>query len=362
MVKKNYYEILGVKKTDSIETIKKSYRKLALKFHPDKACEDKKKDCEESFKEINEAYSILSDKEKRRKYDSGETDHLNRGSSGSSPHGGNFGGGSFGGGDFSDILRNLFNGGNFEGRFSDDDSPEQDLRYELTIEFKEAAFGCEKEISLKKDILCNICKGTGSDNEKFSNCFKCEGHGRLKVNQRTPWGLISQTVECPDCEGEGQIPENKCKHCKGSGIITSKEKFKIKIPCGIDNGQVLRVNGGGNAIKNGSRGDLFLNIRVKPDKVFTRKEFNIFMKVDISFSQAALGGEISIPTLSSEEIKIKISKGTESGSVLRLKGRGIPFLDDSHHRGDQFVNIIVKTPKKLSKAQIKLFEELAKLD
>lgn len=356
MAKKDYYELLGVKKADSADTIKKAYKKLALKFHPDKAGADKKKEHEEKFKEINEAYSTLSDESKRRKYDMGEENPFSSGRSSSRG----------GARDFSDIFGDLFRGGSFGGGFDedeDDDSEEnKDLHYKITIDFKEAVFGCEKEISIKKDISCDVCDGTGAEDKQFDDCPKCNGQGRLRVNQKTPWGNMSQIVRCPNCKGEGKIPQNRCNHCDGKGVFDSREKVKIKIPKGIDDGQTLRIAGAGNAVKNSAEGDLFLLIQVKPHKIFKRKGFDVYMDLSISFSQAALGAEIAIPTLSDEEIKIKVEKGTESGAILRLKGRGIPHLKEPSHHGDLFVNITVKTPKNLSKAQIKLFEELAKLD
>lgn len=349
--KKDYYEILGVKKTDSSETIKKAYKKLALKYHPDKAEADKKKEHEEKFKEINEAFSTLEDETKRRKYDAGESNPFSQSSS------------SRGGGGFSDIFADLLRGG-FGGQDYDDEEEEvdKDLHYEITIEFTEAVFGVEKEILTKKNIPCELCDGTGAEDKIFRKCSKCNGQGRLKVTQRTPFGVISQVAKCDNCNGEGQIPENECPHCDGKGVFESREKAKIKIPKGIDNGQTLRISGGGNATKNGAEGDLFLLIRVKPHKIFRRDGFDIYMPLSITFAQAALGAEIKIPTLSSEEIKIKVEAGTESGSILRLKGRGIPVLNSPTHHGDQFVNITIKTPKKLTKAQIKLYEELKKLD
>lgn len=350
MAKKDYYEILGVKKTDSIDTIKKSYKKLALKYHPDKASESKKKEYEEKFKEINEAHSTLSNEEKRKNYDMG----------GQNQFGGFNRNSGFGAQDFSEMFQDLFDSDSFGGRR---DSQElQDLHYNISISFIEAAFGCEKELLIRKNILCNVCDGTGAKDNQFNNCEKCNGQGKLNVRQRTPWGTINRTVICDDCNGEGKTAKNKCENCKGEGIISSKETMKIKIPKGIDNGQTLRIGQGGNAIKGGQKGDLFLTIQIKPDKIFKRENFDIFMEFPISFSQAALGCKISIPTLNGEGVKIKIKKGIETGEILRLKGKGIPFLDDPYFLGDQYIKIIVKTPKKLNKAQTKLFKKLLDLD
>jgi len=347
---KDYYEILGVNKTDSDDVIKKAYKKLALKYHPDKAEADKKKEYEDKFKEINEAYSTISNPEKKRKYDMGGESPFSSHSSGSHSGG------------FEDIFANLFRNG-FGGQdYDEEEEVDADLHYEITIEFVEAAFGVEKEIIMKKDIPCDICGGTGAEDKILKKCSKCNGQGRIKVSQRTPWGTINQVARCDRCNGEGQIPENKCPHCDGKGIFSEREKVKIKIPKGINNGQTLRIPGGGNAIKNNEEGDLYLLIRVNPHKIFRRDGFDIHMNLSISFSQAALGAEISIPTLSSEEIKIKVASGTQSGAVLRLKGRGIPHLNSPNHSGDQFVKITVNTPQKLNKAQKKLFEELKELD
>ncbi|MDO8556422.1 MAG: DnaJ C-terminal domain-containing protein [Nanoarchaeota archaeon] len=347
MAKKDYYDILGVKKTDSSETIKKSYKKLAIKFHPDKAGDDKKQEYEERFKAINEAYSTLSDNEKRAVYDRNGSNSFGQDS--------NF----RGGGNFSDMFSNLFGGG-----FSGDEDLEGDvhLNYELTIEFHEAAFGCEKEVVITKNIFCGFCDGTGSENKELERCKECNGQGRIKLHQRTPFGVISQVVMCHQCHGQGETPKITCKKCSGEGIVASKEHVKIKIPQGIDNGQTLRIKSGGNVSRSGFKGDLFLLIKVKPHKVFTRKGFDVFMETLISFSQAALGGDISVPTISGENIKIKIEKGIVSGSVLRIRKKGIPFINDAGNRGDQLVQVKIRTPQRLNKLQIKLFEELAKLE
>lgn len=345
---KNYYQILKVKNTDSAETIKKSYKKLALKYHPDKAEESKKKEYEANFQAINEAYSTLGDTAKRQKYDSGETGNFN-----SRPSGGGHRS------DFADIFGDLFRGGFNSSSF--DEEPELDLHYGLVIEFNEAAFGCEREIMINRSVPCKKCEGSGSEDGDFEKCSKCNGHGELEANQQTPWGTIRQRIRCPSCNGEGKIAKNKCNSCNGDGIQNSRDKVKVKIPAGIDHGQTLRVIGEGASAKGTNKGDLFLRIQVIQDKSFKREGVDIYTEFPINFSQAALGDKIMIPTIS-KEVKIKITAGTESGSVLRMKGYGVPHINNPKHRGDQFVKIIVKTPKKLTRAQAKLFKELGELN
>ena len=344
MVDKDYYKILEVKKTDSIDVIKKSYKKLAMKYHPDKADGDAdKKTFEDKFKDINVAYSTLGDAGKRRQYDTG-----GRGSSFRSQGGAQRGGGFGGFGGFGDIF-----GGGME-------EEDLDLHYRLVIDFMEAIFGVGKEISIKKDVACKKCDGSGSKDGEFSTCGKCNGRGRIEQIVQTPWGAMRQAAKCDDCEGQGKIAKNKCYHCSGSGIVSSREKVRVKIPKGIDNGQTIRVMGGGDASRTGV-GDLFLQMAVKPHKVFKRDDVDVYMDFSISFAQAALGDEVSVPTLK-DEVKIKIGKGLESGSVLRLRDMGVPHVNSPSYRGDLFVNIVVETPKKLSRAQVKLFKELKKLD
>lgn len=351
MTKKDYYETLGVKKTDSEETIKKQYKKLAIKFHPDKASNEKeRKEYEEKFKSINEAYAVLSNPEKKKQYDT----------MGQNPFGNfsgfrNQGGGM---GDLSDIFEQLFRGSGFRGR---EKYENLDLYNQITIEFTEAAFGTEKEITIEKNTPCEKCEGTGSSNKKFEKCEKCSGIGRIQIRQQTPWGIMAQETECNECKGTGKKIKNPCRKCNGEGLNQGKEKIKIKIPAGIDNGQTIRIQNAGNINKNKQKGDLLLKIRVLPHKIFKRENFDIYMKFPISFSKAALGGEIEIPTLESD-LKIKIKKSTQTGSILRLKGEGIPFINNPKQRGDQFIEIIVETPKKLSRKQIKLLKELEKLE
>lgn len=352
MAKKDYYEILGVNKSDSEETIKKAYKKLAIKYHPDKASEEDKSKYEEKFKEISEAYTVLSDPQKKRQYDMGGQNPFGN-------NGGNFSKGSMGG--FADIFEELLRGQTMSGFSSRYEEEDLDLHYQITIEFSEAAFGVEKEIELRKDIECKECKGTGSKDKEISTCKSCNGRGIETVATQTPFGMMRRTVECRQCKGTGEEIKNPCKTCKGSKTIKEKVKIKVKIPSGIDNGQAIRIQGQGNKGKRNITGDLILEIRVKPHKILKREGFDTYLKFQISFSTAALGGQIKIPTLE-KDVKIKIKKGTQTGSILRLKEKGIPYLNSVYDRGDQFVELIVETPKSLSRKQIKLFKELAKLE
>ncbi|MCK4650308.1 molecular chaperone DnaJ [Candidatus Pacearchaeota archaeon] len=352
MAKKDYYEILGVSKSDTKDAIKKAYKKLALKYHPDKAPKNKKTEYEEKFKEMSEAYTVLTDDKKRSQYDSMGQDAFNQGYSQE-----NFSREE----DISNIFKDLFGNSFFGGSQGDSfRTTGDDLQYELIIDFKEAAFGCEKKIEIRKDILCDSCDGTGAKDKKLDTCDKCNGEGRITINRRTPFGIFRQVAICDKCNGEGKIPKQKCKHCDGRGVINKKQKLTVNIPQGIDNNQFLKIRGEGNAIKGGENGNLLLVIRVKPHKVFKRDGDDIYINFPISFSQAALGCKISIPTLSGDT-KIKIASGTESNTVFRLKGEGVKNVNN-YRTGDQFVNIKVETPKSLNRKQKKLFEELAKLE
>ncbi|MCK5321248.1 molecular chaperone DnaJ [Candidatus Pacearchaeota archaeon] len=355
MAKKDYYEILGVDKDADKDTIKKAYKKLALKYHPDRVSDDKKEKYEEKFKEISEAYTILSDDKKRKQYDSFGHDAPNQGF-------GNSGFGGFSGDNLSDIFKDLFEsqfgGGSFRDRHRT--RVGDDLQYGLTIDFEEAAFGCEKEIEIRKNVSCEFCGGTGAKDKKLERCDKCHGEGRIEINQRTPFGIFRQVVVCDKCGGEGKIPKHRCGHCNGNGIVHNKIKIKIKIPQGIDNNQVVRVEGKGDSIKNGKNGNLFLIINIKPHKIFKRDGDDIYMDFSINFSQAALGCKISVPTLTGTK-KIRIASGTESGTIVRLKEEGVENVN-GYRIGDQFINLKIKTPKRLDRKQKKLFEELAKLE
>ncbi len=363
--KTDYYEILGVDKGVDKEVLKKAYKKLALKYHPDRAPKDKKEKYEKKFKEISEAYTILGDDKKRKQYDSFGHDASAQGFGGFESSGG------FSGDNLSDIFKDLFEShfaqntkgyteqwgeSSFRGAYNT--RAGDDLQYGLTIDFEEAVFGCEKEIEIRKHVSCDSCGETGAKNKKLEKCDKCHGEGRITINQRTPFGIFRQVATCDKCNGEGKIPKQKCRHCNGQGIVNDKIKIKIKIPEGIDNDQMIRVEGKGDAIKNGRNGNLFIVINVRPHKIFKREGDNIYMNFPISFSQATLGCKISIPTLKGTK-KIKIASGTESGTIVRLRGEGIKNVN-GYRTGDQFINLKIQTPKKLNRKQKKLFEELAK--
>ncbi len=357
MEKKDYYDVLGVKKTDDKETIKKAYKKLALKYHPDRAEEDKKQAYEKKFKEISEAYAVLTDDTKKKQYDSYGHGNFDQRYSQED---------IFRGADFSSVFEDLFQSSffnNFRGSdssYSGENSVGRDLQYRLTIDFEEAVFGVEKEIEIEKDVVCKTCEGTGAKNKEFVKCEKCNGQGRMNVEQRTPFGIIRQTRVCSECLGRGKSAKQSCSVCSGKGVINKKVKVNVKIPAGIDNDQTLRVKGSGNEASSGHNGDLLLLINVKPHKVFRREEDDIHMDLDIRFSQAALGCNILVQTLQGNT-KIKIPSGTQSNTILRLKGKGIKNV--SYYRtGDQFITIKVVTPKSLSKKEKQLFKELEKIE
>jgi len=360
---KDYYQTLGVSKQASDDEIKKAYRKLALKYHPDRAPKDKKKEYEGKFKEISEAYRILSDKEKRSQYDQ----------FGSAFEQGNSFGQGFSQRDFhsfqdafggQDIFEDLGFGRIFEQMFRSrgQGRPKteygQDIVIDQTISLKEAYQGLKKEIDLRKMVACDKCQGQGGKNLK--KCSACQGTGYEQVSQQSILGLILQRRPCLKCQGRGEIPEKECKHCHGQGRVKETKKVKLTIPPGIEDGQTLKLSGQGEAApRNGQGGDLYVNIRIKPDKDFERQEDNLLYNLVINFSQAALGDRIEVPTLEGK-VNLKIPAGVQSGEMIRLKNKGMPNLYKSS-RGDLIVKIQVATPKKLSRQQKKLIKELGKI-
>lgn len=349
MANKDYYEVLGVDKSASEEEIKKAFKKLALKYHPDRNPDNK--EAEEKFKEINEAYQVLSDSEKRQRYDQfGTADFNGQGFGGDGGFGG-FGGFDFGGG-FGDIFSDIFGGGfSSGGRSKNAPRKGADLEYTLRISFEEAVFGCEKEISVTRKEKCETCKGTGAKaGSSPKTCSRCGGTGHIRVQRQTPIGVVQTSSTCNVCGGKGTIIEQPCDSCKGTGKVRKTRKITVNIPAGVDDGNVMPLRGQGEAGENGGpAGDLYINIRVAPDKVFKRQGFDIHMETHISFGKAALGTEVKVPTVDGE-VTYKIPAGTQGGTVFRLKGKGVPRVN-STGRGDHYVKVIVDVPKSLSEKQ-----------
>lgn len=358
----DYYKTLGVDKSASGEDIKKAYRKLAHQYHPDKG-----KGNEEKFKEVNEAYQVLGNTEKKSQYDQyGQTfDQAQR-------NGGGFGGNPFGGFDFSggnpfgqggvefdlgDIFGDIF--GSRGARNARKRGI--DLEMPLTINFEEAVFGVTKTITLEKKDDCKTCNGTGAEaGTKIVTCPVCHGQGQIRTQRKTIFGNIASAVACDRCGGDGKIPEHPCKTCKGEGIFRQDKTLEVKIPAGIDNNQRIRINGEGEkGYKGSSSGDLYLLIRVKPHKEFRRYGFNLLKDIPVSFTQAALGTEMKLETLDGD-IEVKIPAGIQSGKVLKVGSKGVPHID-SNKRGDLLLTVHVVTPTKLTKKETELLKELAEL-
>ncbi|MBR3534559.1 MAG: molecular chaperone DnaJ, partial [Oscillospiraceae bacterium] len=344
--KRDYYEVLGVQKNASADEIKKAYRSLARKYHPDLHPDDK--DCAEKFKEVNEAYEVLSDPSKKERYDQ-------FGHAGVDP---NYGGGGFNGGagfnpfgDMGDIFENLFGGG-FGGGFggstrSRADAPRrgQDVDTTVTIEFMEACMGVKREIKINRLDKCPDCKGTGaSAGSTPQTCPECNGRGQVKVAQRTPFGVISSQKTCTKCGGKGKIVSNPCSKCGGNGRIRVSKSLSVDIPAGIDDGQMLRVSGQGDAgVNGGPSGNLNVGVRVKNHPLFERDEYDIHCEIPITYAQAVMGDELVVPTIDGN-VKYSIGEGTQTGTVFRLKGKGVKKLQRSE-RGDQYVKVYVEVPK-----------------
>lgn len=363
--KKDYYEVLGVNKNSTDDEIKKAYRKMARKYHPDLNRDDPKT-AEAKMKEINEAYDILKDKEKRAQYD--QFGHAAFSGAGYGGAGGgtytninmddifsNMGGG-FGGG-FGDIFEQFFGGD--RGRARQKRGPEKgaDLRYDLRLTFEEAAFGKKMTIKVPRMENCEECGGTGAKKGTTPDeCPDCHGTGMRQTTTRTPFGVISNARPCERCHGSGQIVKNPCEHCHGAGKIKVERDIDLNIPKGVDEGQRLRIAGGGQAgERGGAPGDLYVYIVIKPHKIFTRNNTDVYCEIPISFVQAALGASIEAPTIDGK-VDLTIPEGTQSGQVLKIRGKGIPVLR-GEGRGDEYVKIKVLTPQNLSSRQKKLLRE-----
>ncbi|MGL5175489.1 MAG: molecular chaperone DnaJ [Cetobacterium sp.] len=368
MAKRDFYEVLGATKGASDVEIKKAYRKAAMKYHPDKfsgASEAEKKEAEDKFKEINEAYQVLSDENKRAQYD--RFGHAAFENGGGGAGAGGFGG--FGGGfeDLGDIFGSFFGGGGGFGGFGGSrqrgPEPGEDLRYNLELTLEEAAKGVEKTLKYKRTGSCGTCHGTGAEKgSKMNKCSKCNGTGTIHVTQRTVFGNFQTTQECDACHGKGEVPEKKCKKCHGTGIDTEVVEKTIKIPAGIDDGQKLRLSGMGNAsTEGGPNGDLYVYISVKQHPFFERNGVDIICDVPVTFAKAALGGEIEIPTLNGRKT-IKIPAGTQNDKLFKMKGEGIKN-PRSPYTGDQIVRIKIEVPVNLNSEQedlLRKFDESLK--
>lgn len=347
--KRDYYEVLGVKKGASEDELKKAYRKLAKENHPDLHPGDK--ECEARFKEINEAYEVLSDPDKRAKYDQ-------FGHAAFDPSQG-FGGGGFGGfegfGGFGDIFSDIFGGGfgfgGGGGRNPNAPRKGDNLRATVNIKFEEAAFGVKKDVFVSKIEQCPDCKGTGcAEGTTAEVCHDCKGTGTVMSTKRTPFGMVQSSEQCPKCKGRGKIIHSPCKTCRGIGSVRRQHKVSVSIPAGIDDGQTISLKGQGNAgLNGGPAGDLLITVLVQPHARFERDGASILLDQEISFSQAALGAEVEVPTLDGK-VKLNIPEGTQTGTTFRLKGKGVPFLRNGG-RGDQFVTVNVAVPRSMTSTQ-----------
>ncbi|PIZ56062.1 MAG: molecular chaperone DnaJ [Candidatus Tagabacteria bacterium CG_4_10_14_0_2_um_filter_40_13] len=356
MTTRDYYQILGISRNASKEDIKKAYRKLALKYHPDKSGGS-----EEKFKEINEAYHILIDDVKRAEYD--RYGRVFSGASGGPASGWDFGGfGDFSEGEFSgfqdlnlgDIFGDIFGFSSRGGRTRVKRG--RDISIDLEISFEEAAFGVERKVVLTKLGFCERCQGKGAEEgTSFKTCPMCQGSGKIHETRRSFFGNIASLAECGNCRGRGKIPEKKCSACRGEGILPKNEEVKIKIPGGIENGQMIKLSKQGEAIAYGVAGDLYVKIHVKPHPFFKKEGNNLVMDLDVRLSDALLGGEKDIKTLDGN-IKLKIPAGVDSGEIMRVRGKGIPSVHGA--RGDLLIKIFIRIPKRLSNRSKKIIEEL----
>lgn len=357
--KRDYYEVLGVSRSASDAEIKKAYRALAKKYHPDMNPGDK--EAEKKFKEASEAYAVLSDSEKRRQYDQFGHAAFEGGAGGA----GGFGGFDFNGADFSDIFGDifgdLFGGGARRGR-SNGPMKGANIRKSIRITFEEAVFGCEKELDLVLKDPCGSCQGTGAKpGTSPETCPKCGGKGQVVYTSQSFFGTVQNVQTCPNCNGSGKIIKEKCPDCAGTGYTSSRKKIKVTIPAGIDNGQSVRIRDKGEpGINGGPRGDLLVEINVSRHPIFQRQDVHIFSTVPISFAQAALGGDVKIPTVDGDVI-FTVKPGTKTDTKVRLKGKGVPSLRNSQVRGDHYVTLVIQTPEHLSaeaKEALRRFDEL----
>ncbi|HCO50508.1 MAG TPA: molecular chaperone DnaJ [Oscillibacter sp.] len=347
--KRDYYEVLGIQKGASEDEIKKAYKKLARKYHPDMNPGDK--EAEEKFKEVNEANEVLSDPEKKARYDQ-------FGFAGVDPnYGAGAGGGAYGGGfdfgDLGDIFGSFFGGGFGGGQRRNPNAPQrgESIRASVSVSFTEAAFGCEKSVTLERSEQCPTCKGNGcAPGTTPEICPDCHGTGTVQTRRQTPMGVFASNGPCRKCGGTGRLIHQPCPDCRGTGAVRKRKTIKVNIPAGIDHGQTISLRGQGNAGRNGGpAGDLLITVMVQPHELFRRDGVDVFCEAPITFAQAVLGAELEIPTIDGK-VKYSIPEGTQTGTVFRLKGKGIPVLN-GRGRGDQYVTVTIETPRNLNKEQ-----------
>ena len=358
--KRDYYEVLGVEKSASAEEIKKAYRKSAMKYHPDRNPGDK--EAEEKFKEIGEAYEVLSDEGKRSRYDqygfAGVDPNYGAGQGGY----GGFNGGGFGGfgdfGDLGDIFGSFFGGGG--GSRANANAPRrgENVLSRLELTFEEAAFGCEKEVAAQRIESCSVCNGSGSSDGVVETCATCRGAGQVRTTQNFMGMSMQSTSVCPKCNGKGKTIKNPCGTCKGKGKVRRTKVVRVKVPAGVDEGQSVRVRAEGNVgVNGGPNGDLLVEILIKRHPIFQRQDRDVLCEVPISFTQAALGAQIQVPTLDGK-VSFELPEGTQTGKEFVLYGKGIPEVGNSRRRGNHRFTVVVETPTKLTKEQKDLLRQL----
>ncbi|MDD3339742.1 MAG: molecular chaperone DnaJ [Lachnospiraceae bacterium] len=358
--KRDYYEVLGIDRGADEATIKKAYRALAKKYHPDMNPGDE--EAEKKFKEASEAYSVLSDSKTRAQYDQFGHAAFEQGGAGGA---GGFGGFDFNGQDmgdiFGDIFGDLFGGGRSRGRTNRGPMKGANLRTSIQITFEEAVFGCDKEIQLNLKDTCATCGGNGAKpGTSAETCPKCKGEGRIYVTQQSMFGMVRSEQVCPDCQGSGKIIKEKCPDCHGAGYVAKKTKIKVSVPAGIDNGMSVRIRDKGEPGTNGGpRGDLLVEVRVARHPLFQRNEMNIYSSEYITYAQAALGGTVRIKTVDGA-VDYEVKPGTQTDTKVRLKGKGVPSLRNKDKRGDQYVTLVVKVPTRLTKEAKKHLEAFDK--
>ena len=358
--KRDYYEVLGVEKNADDAALKKAYRALAKKYHPDVNPGDA--EAEKKFKEASEAYAVLSDPEKRRQYDQFGHAAFEGGAGGA----GGFGGFDFSGADFSDIFGDIFGdffgGGSRRGRANNGPRQGASIRKGIRITFEEAVFGCEKELDVVLKEPCKTCNGSGAKpGTTPETCPKCGGRGQVTYTSQSFFGTVQNVQTCPDCQGSGRIIKEKCSDCGGTGYVSTRKKISVTIPAGIDNGQSIRIREKGEpGINGGPRGDLLVEVTVSRHPVFGRQDMHIFSTAPISFAQAALGGDVRIKTVDGD-VLYTVAPGTKTDTKVRLKGKGVPSLRNKNVRGDHYVTLVIQTPEHLSaeaKEALRKFDEL----